>query len=115
HGPTLGAPGRRQARVAPLVDDVADGDRVAADRLPPVLDRDGPREGVEPALAGDVRRESRARALGLARRYVDDRAVTGAQHVRDGGTTEPRDGGEVHAQHPLPHGRIEITRRTAST
>src|SRR5262245_2400545 len=48
------------ARVAPLVDDVADGDRVAADRLLAVLDRDRPCEGVESALAGDVGREAGA-------------------------------------------------------
>src|SRR5262245_35654126 len=55
------------AGVAPLVDDVADGDRVAADRLPAVLDCDRPREGVETALAGDVGGQAGARALRLAR------------------------------------------------
>ena len=59
--------------VAPLVEDVAGADRVAADAVGRVVDRDRPGEPVQPGLARDVRGEARARALGLAARDVDDR------------------------------------------
>src|SRR5262245_11865924 len=107
HRLELRAPLGRQLVVAALVHHVAHGDRVAADVLVGMVDGHGSREGVEASLARDVCSETGARALGLPGGHVHDRSVTGREHVADGGAAEPRDAGQVHAQHPLPDRGVE--------
>src|SRR4029077_19187812 len=63
HRLELGAALGRERRLPPLVHHVADRDRVAADALAAIVDRDRARERVQATLAGDVRRQARARAL----------------------------------------------------
>ena len=80
-----GAPIGAEVGVAAVVEHVARADRVAADPVPRLLDGDRPGQPVQPGLGRDVRREPGARALALAGRDVDDRAVTRRAHVRDRG------------------------------